>query len=146
MSSVIGKPPLTIEPEPCTELAPSAATFAAATMSVGALAATPLPEDEPPQPPSRPARSTGPSAETAGSGRRTRIAAGTLSVAPVGIAHEQALAEATLTGSGRPAVIGALLATAQTDSLPSADVDQIGIPVGAADPGGAGRHEAEGVA
>jgi hypothetical protein len=39
-----------LEPATCTELALSAAVFAAATISVGDFDATPLPEELPPQP------------------------------------------------------------------------------------------------
>src|SRR5487761_162310 len=49
-SSVTGVPPVTIEPETCTELALSAAVLLALTISSALLEATPLPDEEPPQP------------------------------------------------------------------------------------------------
>ena len=76
-SSVIGDPPLTIEPETWTELALSAATLASATISAGALDAMPLPEEEPeeepPQPPSTAAISTS-AIEAVRGGRRRKLA------------------------------------------------------------------------
>jgi hypothetical protein len=50
MSSAIVEPALTIAPVTWTELAPSAAVFAAETISAGVFEATPLPLDEPPHP------------------------------------------------------------------------------------------------
>jgi hypothetical protein len=74
---VIGDPPLTIEPETWTELALSAATFASATISAGALDAMPLPEEEPeeepPQPPSTAVISTS-AMEAVSGGRRRKMA------------------------------------------------------------------------
>ncbi len=48
---MIGLPPVTVEPDTCTALAPSTAALAAATISEGDFDATPLPDD-PPHPPS----------------------------------------------------------------------------------------------
>ena len=47
---MIGVPAVTVEPDTCTALAPSAAALAAAMISAGDFEATPLPEEEPPQP------------------------------------------------------------------------------------------------
>src|SRR6185437_2544366 len=59
MSSVIGEPPETIDPETCTEVAASEAAFVAVRISAGDLSCTPLPaedEDEEDEPPPQPAR------------------------------------------------------------------------------------------
>src|SRR5690242_18608694 len=65
MSSVIGDPPLTSEPETCTDLAPSEATFVAARMSAGALSATPLPAESEEELPPHPASTASASASAA---------------------------------------------------------------------------------
>src|SRR6266566_2354190 len=74
--SVIGDPPLTIEPETCADVAASAAALLAATISPALLAATPLPEEELPQPPIPAPRRPSARAARAGNQDRAGIAGG----------------------------------------------------------------------
>src|SRR5271157_4450299 len=82
--SVIGAPPLRIEPDTCTELALSASTLAPATISAGVLRATPLPSEELPQPVISAATRMSPSSRPGGKKRRGHIAAQTLDGGLVG--------------------------------------------------------------
>src|SRR5690349_9279860 len=79
MSSAIGVPPLTSDPDTCTDFAESAACLVAARICVVDLLATPLPEDELPQPASGATAAASTARQDTSWVRRRLIAGATLS-------------------------------------------------------------------